>query len=217
MWEWAEGFFTFWVFEEKPTANCSQITRRHGVKKRSVLSCLPAQTVTRQRAEHEKWRDCIYPAYSAPAHVQFFFFFPALSVESSNNTQRKNTVGHERKHWDMTTTPNPLPALLFLVAFGPRHIIFNSFVDYFVKFFIWSGIIAQFSTARGFIWPAVQNQSDTKQRFATVLLDKVNHYINHQNNWWFNLMQVISCINRLIVTVWMFCLGWSQTDVKELN
>lgn len=129
MWEWAEGFFTFWVFEEKPTANCSQITRRHGVKKRSVLSCLPAQTVTRQRAEHEKWRDCIYPAYSAPAHVQFFFFFPALSVESSNNTQRKNTVGHERKHWDMTTTPNPLPALLFLAAFGAS--------AYYFQFICW--------------------------------------------------------------------------------
>lgn len=59
----------------------------------------------------------------------FLFFFPALSVESSNNTQRKNTVGHERKHWDMTTTPNPLPALLFLAAFGAS--------AYYFQFICW--------------------------------------------------------------------------------
>ena len=50
---------------------------------------------------------------------------------------------------------------------------------------------------------------------TTVLLDTVNHYINYQRNWWFNLMLVILCFNRLNVTVWMFCLRWSQTVHKR--
>lgn len=54
-------FFLLDSFEEDSIANCSQIIWRHDVKIPSLFMSL-AQTATCQRAEHEKWRDNVYPA-----------------------------------------------------------------------------------------------------------------------------------------------------------
>lgn len=88
-----EFFFSFPVFfEEDWIANCSQVIQRHDVETLGRFMSL-AQTATRQRAEHEKWRDCIYPAYSTQ-HMPIFF---ALSMETNNNSQRKTLLGMKGK------------------------------------------------------------------------------------------------------------------------
>ena len=111
---------------------------------------------------------------SSTPPVFFLFFFLHSRWRAVITRRGKTLLGMKGN----TETWQQLQTLFqhFIFSSFRASIIFtlNSCVDYFVRFFIWSGIIVQFSTARGFIWPAVQNQSDTKQHFATVLLDKVN-------------------------------------------
>lgn len=78
----------FFFFFLDLIANCSQIKPRCDVKTLGSFKS-HAQTATCQHAEHEKWRDCIYPAYSTLARPFFYFFIFALLVETNNNNQEK--------------------------------------------------------------------------------------------------------------------------------
>lgn len=76
-----------------------------------------AQTVTRQHAGHEKWMDCIYPACSAPAHVNFL----ALMVETNNNGPRKTLLSVNGKYVSL---------IVILIAFRAATIIYTTHYKY---------------------------------------------------------------------------------------
>ena len=96
----------------------------------------PAQTVTRQRAEHEKWRDCIYPAYSAPAHVHFFFFFSLHSRWRAVITRRGKTSSGMKGNTETWQQLQTLFQHFIFSSFWASTVIFtlNSCVD----LFLWS-------------------------------------------------------------------------------
>lgn len=133
---YVRGESFFFVFDL--IANCSQITRRHDVQTLSPFKSL-TQTATCQRAEHEKWRDCIYPAYSTLACVHFlhfWHFWQRAIITGRENIVRMNGKTERLQELKYSSSTLYLFSRIncILAAFRAAAIIFSvdSSVDYFV-------------------------------------------------------------------------------------